>query len=332
MRERRRPAVSLLLGLGTACLAAVVLSGCSETQLAVHAAKRVAANTEPSAPERQVRQEKIRTASLRPYQIKGQWYYPAIDPNYDETGIASWYGEPFHGRPTATGERYDQNEVSAAHKTLPLPSLVRVTNLENGRVLEVRVNDRGPFVHGRIIDMSRRGAQLLGFERQGTARVRVQVVGAGTDEFVMTASEISREESGGVNAAPRQQVAVAALPPPDGVAGSAAVAASTPDRPAVAASRPVTATVPPSEPTVSIVPVQPTSIFVQAGSFTNFENANRLRARLSTIGPVRIDQALVNDRDFFRVRIGPMADVEAADAMLETALAAGADDARIIVD
>ena len=310
----------------------VLVSGCAETELAVHAAKTVAAAQEPTQGERQVIRERIRTASLKPYQIKGQWYYPSIDPDYDETGIASWYGEPFHGRPTATGERYDQNAVSAAHKTLPLPSTVRVTNLENGRVLQVRVNDRGPFVQGRIIDLSRRAAQLLGFETQGIARVRVEVVGIGDGEFVMQASTISHEESGGVSAAPRDQVAVTALPPPDGAGGSAAVAASTPT-PRPAPVRVAPAGIDGGTPaTVTTVPVRPTSIFVQAGSFTNFENANRLRARLSTVGPVSISQVLVNDRDFFRVRLGPLDDVDSADRLLDAVLSAGADDARIIVD
>ena len=112
----------------------------------------------------------------QPYEIRGVWYHPAENPFYDEEGVASWYGKPFHGRLTANGEIYDMNELTAAHKTLPMPVYVRVTNLENGRTLELRVNDRGPFIEGRIIDVSRRGAQLLGFEEKGTARVRVQVI------------------------------------------------------------------------------------------------------------------------------------------------------------
>jgi len=112
----------------------------------------------------------------QPYQINGTWYYPAEDFEYDETGIASWYGEAFHAKTTANGEIFDLNGLTAAHKTLPMPSIVQVTNLENGRSLKLRVNDRGPFVRGRIIDVSRRAAQLLGFEEQGTAKVRVQIL------------------------------------------------------------------------------------------------------------------------------------------------------------
>ncbi len=110
----------------------------------------------------------------KPYKIAGRWYQPVFDPEYDEVGVASWYGRQFHGRRTANGETFDLDELTAAHPTLPLPSIVRVTNLANNRQIEVRVNDRGPFAKGRIIDLSQEAARRLGFERQGTARVRVQ--------------------------------------------------------------------------------------------------------------------------------------------------------------
>ncbi len=111
----------------------------------------------------------------RPYQIAGRWYTPAIDDSYDEIGIASWYGPGFDGRPAANGEIFDENKVSAAHKTLPLPSYVQVTNLDNGKQLYVRINDRGPFVDDRIIDLSKKAAELLGSKNTGVARVRVRV-------------------------------------------------------------------------------------------------------------------------------------------------------------
>ena len=113
----------------------------------------------------------------RPYQVAGRWYYPEFDPDYDKVGIASWYGVPFHGRATANGEVFDRDGLTAAHPTLPLPSIVRVTNLANHRQLELRVNDRGPFVGDRLIDLSQAAARTLGFERQGTTRVRVEFVG-----------------------------------------------------------------------------------------------------------------------------------------------------------
>ena len=112
-----------------------------------------------------------------PYEVGGIWYVPHEQPNYDVTGIASWYGEAFQLKATADGEIFDMNQFSAAHTTLPLPSMVEVTNLDNGRKLTVRVNDRGPFVGGRIIDLSQAAARELGYDRQGLARVRVRYVG-----------------------------------------------------------------------------------------------------------------------------------------------------------
>jgi rare lipoprotein A len=112
----------------------------------------------------------------KPYQVAGIWYYPSDDAGYDEVGLASWYGAQFHGGPTANGEQFDMDRVGAAHKTLPLPSYVEVTALDTGRTILVRINDRGPFVTNRIIDLSRRSAQLLGIERSGVSRVRVRRV------------------------------------------------------------------------------------------------------------------------------------------------------------
>jgi len=113
-----------------------------------------------------------------PYKIAGRWYHPRVDEKYNRTGLASWYGDQFHGRKTANGEIFDMNRLSAAHTTLPMPSLVEIKNLENGRRIVVRVNDRGPFVDDRIIDVSRAAARRLGFEGKGLARVRVRYVGA----------------------------------------------------------------------------------------------------------------------------------------------------------
>lgn len=112
----------------------------------------------------------------RPYEIGGRWYYPSHDPDYDRVGVASWYGPGFHGRRTANGEIFDKDRLSAAHPTLPLPSVVRVTNLANGRTMLLRVNDRGPFVGDRLIDLSEAAARELGFARRGVAKVRVEFV------------------------------------------------------------------------------------------------------------------------------------------------------------
>ena len=112
-----------------------------------------------------------------PYKIAGRWYTPAEDPNYDRTGLASWYGTDFHGRKTANGEIFDMGALTAAHPTLPIPSYAYVTNQDNGRTILVRINDRGPYAHDRVLDLSRRSAQVLGTETQGIGRVRVRYAG-----------------------------------------------------------------------------------------------------------------------------------------------------------
>ncbi len=111
------------------------------------------------------------------YKIGGRWYTPQEDPTYDRVGIASWYGSDFHARLTANGETYDMNALTAAHKTLPLPSYAYVTNQTNGRTVLVRINDRGPYAGNRIIDLSRATARALGMERSGVSKVRVQFAG-----------------------------------------------------------------------------------------------------------------------------------------------------------
>ena len=115
----------------------------------------------------------------QPYRISGKWYYPQFVTEYEATGIASWYGHSYHGRPTANGEVYDMHALTAAHPTLQLPSVVEVVNLENGRSLILRVNDRGPFVKDRLIDLSLAAARELGFESEGLAQVQVRYLGLG---------------------------------------------------------------------------------------------------------------------------------------------------------
>ncbi|MBZ9979096.1 septal ring lytic transglycosylase RlpA family protein [Mesorhizobium sp. BR-1-1-10] len=128
----------------------------------------------------------------KPYQVRGKWYYPKEDKKYAKVGLASWYGDAFHGRLTANGEVYDMAHLTAAHPTMPLPSYARVTNLETGSSVIVRVNDRGPYHEGRIIDVSERAAQMLDYDKVGTAKVKVEYVGRapldGNDDQYLMAS------------------------------------------------------------------------------------------------------------------------------------------------
>ena len=148
-----------------------------------------------------------------PYVIGGKTYVPREDPRYRSEGTASWYGSDFHGRRTANGEVFDMRSISAAHPTLPLPSYVRITNLENHRSLVVRVNDRGPYHDNRVIDVSVRAAKLLGFYDKGVARVRVEYVGKaslnGSDDTKL-AETLRTDEP----AAPLVRAASASAPKP----------------------------------------------------------------------------------------------------------------------
>lgn len=223
----------------TTALAGSLLAGCAETTFAVNAAKQ--------ATREAPKQQGIYKIG-DPYQINGVWYYPAEDYSYNETGVASFYGGEttgtnFHGRLTANGELYDMNALTAAHQTLPMPSLVRVTNLENGRSIVLRVNDRGPFARGRILDVSRRSAQLLGFEGRGTAKVRVQLLSEESQQLKF--AMLQGTGAPGVEtvvAAPRSSIQSDALAPPPGArsAGTVASAALPPPSETLSQTRQVT--------------------------------------------------------------------------------------------
>lgn len=273
----------------------------------------------------------------QPYQVNGTWYYPSPDLNYDETGIASWYGPNFHEKSTANGETFDQNALSAAHKTLPLPSIVQVTNLDNGRSIEVRVNDRGPYASNRVIDMSRRGAQLLGFEGQGTAKVRVKVLKTESIQAQSIARLNGSDQPPAEvpQAAPRQTVVAQALPPIEG-APLAAPRPSQPPYPTPVVSPAPSRAAAPQEPElpnlVLLYPVKPTHLYIQAGAFSQGDNANRMKAKLAGLGAVSITGVRVNGIDVYRVRLGPLGTVDEADQVLTRAVNAGAIDAKIVVD
>lgn len=316
-----------LSGLIVLCL---FLSACAEAQFLAHTAKRVGGDSAPFG------NYKIGN----PYQIKGTWYYPAVDYNYDETGIASWYGPNFDGKLTANGDVYDQYAMTAAHRTLPMPSVVRVTNLENGRSLVVTINDRGPFAKGRIIDMSKRGAELLGFKNQGTARVRVQILDRESRQIAAASQPrgpaLSVEEAPIKVAAPaKETVQAESLAPVGGAKTDRPVASPARGIPPVSAPPEISAQAafePLNSGEVTQQPISPTSLFVQAGAFGVFDNANQVRARLSGFGNVQISQVLINGRDLYRVRLGPVPSVARADQLLAEVIDAGYPGARVVVD
>lgn len=265
----------------------------------------------------------------KPYQINNVWYYPREQPDYDETGVASWYGPTFYGKQTADGEIYDGDELTAAHRTLPMPVNVRVTNLENGKSLVVRVNDRGPYAQGRIIDVSRRAAELLGFIKQGTARVRVTYLGR-ADLNGEPPSETPPAIANALPAAPTAQVNASALPALPGAAVAAPRAAAALPQPRSSA-QPMVITDNQPDGKVTEVPVPAsTRLYVQVGAFSQFPNAHRLRQRLG--GGLVISTLHRGTQTLYRVRSGPFNTVAQADAELARLTQAGASDAQIVVD
>ena len=324
-----------VMRLGMVAAIMMFVGGCAETQLAIHSVKRVVDVVEEKP--------QARYKVGNPYQISGTWYYPKVDYEFDETGIASWYGVKFHGRKTANGEIYDMNTLTAAHRTLPMPSYVRVTNLENGRSLVVKVNDRGPFAKGRIIDMSRRGAQLLGFQKQGTAKVRVQILADKSRALaVRMKNQLELKKVGSpitVKRLPKAKVDAVSLPPPPGAKASiyqmSVPVAATPRAPAPEpqqATKTAPASLQPVTGEVSRTNISTSDIFVQAGAFGEYANANRVQARLASVGSVKISSVLINGRDLYRVRVGPLASVADADRILKTVARVGFTSARIIVE
>jgi rare lipoprotein A len=318
------------------------VTGCAETEFGANMVKRM------DGPDRSQGAYKVG----KPYIIDGQEYYPQENFDYVETGIASWYGPGFHGKSTANGERYDQNELTAAHRTLQMPSLVRVTNLENGRAVVVRVNDRGPYSRGRIIDVSSKAADLLGMKGRGTARVRVETLPAesrriaedaraGKDtrgyEVALNGNPVPARPNQTVTLYPEQTaLSVQTASAPDTLAPARVASVETVP---LAPSRvqPVQGHIAPDgrflpNPVVTQTAAVRTNIFVQAGAFSDSGNAQRLSQRLSALGTAKVYPTNVSGQTFYRVRVGPFGAVADADAALARVLSQGVANARIVVE
>jgi rare lipoprotein A len=277
-----------------------------------------------------------------PYQVSGRWYTPADDRDYDTVGMASWYGPGFHGQWTANGEYYDQNFVTAAHKTLPLPCYVEVTALETGRRIVVRVNDRGPFVNDRIIDLSHGAAAQLGILRSGLTRVRVRRVYP--DERVRLALRSGLPPGTSLSAGAIQLARVRTPPPviappkvpptlppaapvPVAVVAAVAPTVSEIDRDAA----PLTDAAPSAAAVAAAPVVETTQAFtgpawVQVAALADQGRASWLAAYLRPIGVATIEQA----GGLWRVRIGPFSDEAAARTALAKVQAAGYQEAHLV--
>jgi rare lipoprotein A len=275
------------------------------------------------------------------YDVFGKRYYVlSSGVGYVERGVASWYGPGFHKVRTSTGESYDMYAMTAAHKTLPLPAYVRVTNLQNGRSIVVRVNDRGPFVGNRIIDLSYTAASKLDMLRNGTAMVEVrslEPVSANTPLLAQVAAPPTAAPNAATpNAATPNTAASKAAP----VAAPLTVTPLTADAPPSPASPPgSTSTLTPAaadsaaSADVSTVPV-PRALFIQAGAFSDPKNAERMLEKLKggAYGKVFVRDNEIAGRRMYRVRIGPVASVAEFDRIVAALDRVGISDAHLALD
>jgi rare lipoprotein A len=295
----------------------------------------------------------------KPYKIDGTTYTPREEFNYTETGVASWYGPGFHTKATANGERYDQSDRTAAHRTLQMPAIVRVTNVENGMSTVVRINDRGPFARNRIIDLSRTAAQELDIIRAGTARVRIEQLpqesmavkdvalgGGGPDEQHQALAALASGQRGAPAAAPAAPppppVAVAAVqpeptlpppPPPQQMTpAQAGWGGAPPPRSApvnVAATPPVAAT---PVAAASAPGAHANGFYIQVGAFSTPENAERQRSAIRSYGTTEVTHGAASGREVYRVRLGPYTTSDAAGIVADRLKRSGYGDARVITD
>jgi rare lipoprotein A len=249
------------------------------------------------------------------YGVLGRRYYVlSSSVSYVERGVASWYGPGFHKVRTSTGEPYDMYAMTAAHKTLPLPAYVRVTNLQNGRSIVVRVNDRGPFVGNRIIDLSYTAAAKLDMLRNGTAMVEVRAIDPSVPANDRTMPLLA--------SAPMAPGAAPGIPPPTALAapGGAAIAGASVNSGSAA---------PPAQATSATV-----ILFVQAGAFADPANAETLAAKLrgGGYGKIFVRDDVIAGRKMYRVRIGPVPNVPEFDRIVATLERAGVHDAHLALD
>ena len=254
------------------------------------------------------------------YSVLGKTYTLLPDASgYVERGIASWYGNKFHGYLTSSFEPYDMYAFSAAHKTLPLPSYARVTNLDNGKSVIVRINDRGPFHDGRVIDLSYAAAVKIGVWPQGTGRVEVRAIDPNRPEPLPPSRTAAAPPPASVSRL------VAALPSPV----SAAVASPLPSPVSAAVASPL-----PSPPLPSPVAADAPRIYLQLGAFGERGNAERVAADAKRAGldRVGIDSVAVAGRTVHRVRIGPLADTAAADALTARVAQLGLGAPRVAIE
>ena len=251
------------------------------------------------------------------YQVKGKFYYPEKNMFYNETGIASWYGPKFHGKLTANGEIYNQNALTAAHKTLPLPSAVKVTNLENNKSLILRVNDRGPFVNDRIIDLSSKAADLLGLKKKGTGLVRVTIL---QDKSVALEKLAKKGSFPEINDLPKPETPDVIVPQKTEVK----VEGISKDHSKQKNKKRLIFDLKNLKNNFNI--------FIKLGSFSTLNSAKTMKKKISYINKIKIYKIFKNGKYLYQVKAGPYLNVDKVDNILSSLSANGMQGAKIIIE
>ena len=254
------------------------------------------------------------------YQVAGRWFTPHDQPGYDKKGQASWYGEAFHRRKTSNGEWFDMNTMTAAHATLPIPSYAKVTNLANGKVVIVRINDRGPFVDTRILDVSKRAANELGYLNKGIAQVRVQLIGPAPLND-SGARHVMAMNNALENGASFNQLAELSQSDSDSVQVASVKTRKLKQLENVQQAEYVA----PEQSAQSS-----TGYIVRVALFRSLDHAQTAFQELSGFGPAQIIKAVGANGPLYRVQMGPFDNEQDSQSALQTAVASGYDDARIV--
>ena len=302
------------------------LSSCTSVELAANLGKKVFLKKDPSDKSNGI--YKIGN----PYVVDGKRYYPKKDLNYDEKGIASWYGPKFHGKPTANGEIFNQYKLTAAHKTLPIPSAVKVTNLKNNKSLIVRINDRGPFVNDRIIDLSYQSAKKLNLLKSGTGFVRVQLLRSESLLLEKLAkkgqfpeiNEIKKRTTPRINQVIHSNVSVKKI-------GEANLGINSQNKFNEEKNKGYIEDV---QKKVQALKINGKSykIWVQIASFSNKKSANILKTKFNSIKNINIKKANLKGKYFYRVRVGPFREINDTKEIYNFLINSGMEGTKIFVE
>lgn len=353
----------------TACIVGLFLTGCTDNGLLFRSFGNYGAEEVNAT-------YKLGSA----YQIKDVWYTPKEDYSYKETGVAGWYQEE-PGKLTSNGEKYDEEAMTGMHKTLPLPSVVRVTNLENGNVAIVRINERGPYVNNRLIDVSQKAAEMLEFNMVGTTMVKVEILPEESKllkkQLLQNAGDVFLSEEESIITSNVQESQLSDIPQPlyqpdagmqviyggendvkndghqqkDAILSGGIVSVTQPPMPIVTATVKNAQSIL-QEGTIEAVKAGPNAFkteevssmnsprliapisgyYVQAGAFSNPDNAAKLKTALEQFGPVQIYEGQVADVVLSRVRMGPLETRQSAEELLKKIQNGGFNHAQIIYE